>query len=201
MALAKVPECLGESANWYNISEASASAGETTGATFVNDFPKQEMDSRLLLSTRSCQFHWRVPLSQSHSKFTCVTGRSGTGRVSTCGVRRRADGARSQARDGFRPLPLSRSCKCRMCHPSNSQSRSISSICNRKERHPLKRPQVRHLLRLRCALRHGCRNGTSLSAHLHIISNSRISLIHHHFFLAGRSGDIIFFSRGLWPKE
>ena len=34
--------------SWYNLSGALASAVETTGATFLNDFPKREMDSSLL---------------------------------------------------------------------------------------------------------------------------------------------------------
>ena len=89
------------SGNWYSIWAASASAGEASGATFVNDFPKQEMDSRplpvksklpvSLANVLTFTFH-----SLAHFR-TCVTGRNGTGRVSTSNVRRRAGRAARRA--------------------------------------------------------------------------------------------------------
>ena len=157
-------------------------------------------------SIRSCQFHWRMCLpsnSQSHSILNMGnrTGRHWEGLHFQSTSSRRQNSFPSKRKIPDR-CPSNRRCQfhCRMCCPSNSQSHSSSNSCNRRSG-----TRRRGLRFDSCFVfvgpRHGGRNRNSPCVHHRITSNSRISLIHHHFSLARRSGDIIVVAQGLRPKE
>ena len=123
-------------ANWHNLSESSASAGETTGATFAKRLSQARDGFQITFHQLEAASFIVVLQIHCLTQFqTCVNGTSRIGRVFMSGVRRRASRAFSQAREPTgRQVEVARftgECVYLQIHGLTQ----FRNLCNRTERH------------------------------------------------------------------